>query len=117
MARRTQQQNDAPSPEALAEAEALARANQRPGQTKEQTKLVAQGIAKGIAAYKKQQKARAREQDKARKRRLREPSQDDGTERLEALPACAPSTPTWRAALPWVLLVASWAFFALYCLH
>ena len=46
----------------------VARSIQRPGQTKEQTKLIAEGIAKGIEAYKKQQSAKARERDKARKR-------------------------------------------------
>lgn len=54
--------------------EALRVANsiQTPGQTKEQTKLVAKGIEKGIALYKQQQKAKAREFDKARKKALRQ---------------------------------------------
>lgn len=46
----------------------MARRIQQPGQTKEQTRLIAQGIAKGIELYKRQQSARARERDKARKR-------------------------------------------------
>lgn len=50
------------------EALAVARATQKPGQTKEQTRLIAQGIAKGIEQYKRQQSAKARERDKARKR-------------------------------------------------
>jgi hypothetical protein len=53
------------------EALRMARATQKPGQTKEQTKLIAQGIAKGIEMYKKQQSAKARERDKARKRALK----------------------------------------------
>lgn len=53
------------------EALKVARSIQKPGQTKEQTKLVAQGIAKGIELYKKQQSAKARERDKARKKALK----------------------------------------------
>jgi hypothetical protein len=59
------------SEETQAEATKIARSMQKPGQTKEQTKLVAQGIEKGIAEYKKQQKAKARERDKQRKKDLR----------------------------------------------
>ncbi len=51
-----------------ADALAIARRVQKPGQTKEQTKLIAQGIAKGIEQYKRQQSAKLRERDKARKR-------------------------------------------------
>jgi hypothetical protein len=58
------------------EAMRMARRIQKPGQTKEQTKLIAQGIAKGIELYKKQQSAKARERDKARKRALK-PSQPE----------------------------------------
>ncbi|MFC6755161.1 DUF2956 family protein, partial [Halorubrum tibetense] len=50
------------------EAQAVAKGIQRPGQTKEQSKLIAQGIEKGIDLYKKQQKAKARELDKALKK-------------------------------------------------
>lgn len=60
-----------PEPTATAvqdEAMAVARGIQKPGQTKEQTRLIAQGIAKGIEQYKRQQSAKARERDKARKR-------------------------------------------------
>jgi hypothetical protein len=58
----------------------MARATQKPGQTKEQTKLIAQGIAKGIEMYKKQQSAKARERDKARKRALKLKQQPAGAE-------------------------------------
>jgi hypothetical protein len=70
-------QNKPPSPKEQAEQrsqeEALrvAKSIQAPGQTREQTKLVAKGIEKGIALYKQQQKAKARELDKARKKALR----------------------------------------------
>jgi hypothetical protein len=53
------------------EALKVARSIQKPGQTKEETKLVAQGIAKGIELYKKQQSAKGRERDKARKKALK----------------------------------------------
>jgi hypothetical protein len=64
------------------EALKVARSIQKPGQTKEQTKLVAQGIAKGIELYKKQQSAKARERDKARKKALKlEQSEASGQDR------------------------------------
>ncbi|MFT7133655.1 MAG: hypothetical protein ACI81O_002373 [Cyclobacteriaceae bacterium] len=53
------------------EAMKITKSTQKPGQTKEQTKLIAQGIEKGIAEYKKQQKVKARERDKQRKKDLR----------------------------------------------
>ncbi len=56
-----------PSLETQTEAMKIAKATQKPGQTKEQTKLIAQGIEKGIAQYKKQQKERNRQADKAKK--------------------------------------------------
>lgn len=57
------------------EAARIARSIQVPGQTKEQTKWIAKGIEKGIALYKQQQKAKARERDKARKKLLRQTSE------------------------------------------
>ncbi len=57
----------APSQETQTEAMKIAKSTQKPGQTKEQTKLIAQGIEKGIAQYKKQQKERNRQADKAKK--------------------------------------------------
>lgn len=53
------------------EASRMARRVQKPDQTKEQTKLIAQGIAKGIELYRKEQSAKVRERDKARKRLLK----------------------------------------------
>ena len=50
------------------EAERMAKSIQAPGQTKEQTKLIAKGIEKGIALYKQQQKAKARELDRAKRK-------------------------------------------------
>jgi hypothetical protein len=61
-----------------AEALSVAKSTQSPGQTKEQTKLIAKGIEKGIAFYKQQQKAKAREFDKARKKALKSRPQEPG---------------------------------------
>lgn len=100
----------APSPETQDEAMKIARAHQRPGQTKEQTRLIAQGIQKGIAEYKKQQKARTREQDRQRKQQAAP----------ESGPAASESAPSRQRIryrqhpVPWILLLLSWALFAVY---
>lgn len=60
------------SEETKKEALNVAKGIQKPGQTKEQTKMIAQGIQKGIEQYKKQQKSKARDQDKLNKKRLKE---------------------------------------------
>jgi hypothetical protein len=97
------------SKETKAEALKIARGTQRPGQIKEQTKLIAHGIERGIADYKKQQKVKARERDKLRKKELKEKEQ-----KTEEKPEFhnGPS-PAW---LPWVLLVVSWLSFIAYSL-
>lgn len=104
MAKRSSQSDI--SRESQVEAEAIARANQRPGQTKEQTRLIAQGIEKGIAQYKKQQKAKAREADKLRKKR----QQSSATPTSEPQEVIRYRTP-W---LPWGLVLISWAGFITY---
>ena len=89
----------------------IAKATQKPGQTKEQTKLIAKGIEKGIAEYKKQQKAKARERDKLRKKELK------SSEPVEDAPLDTNKTPTDKAKvwwLPWCLLALSWAGFLSY---
>ena len=103
-----------PSPETQAEAERIAKATQRPGQTKEQTRLIAQGVQKGIDEYKKQQKARARAADKAKKQQLRAQSAELNDTELDFVhdePAAAGPRSTW---LPWALLIISWIGFALF---
>lgn len=107
----------APSPESQQEALKMARATQKPGQTKEQTKLIAQGIEKGIALYKKQQKEKHRQADRARKKQLRDKSRhqqqemDDDNE----YPLTEPSSPSaFSQYLPWGLLIISWVGFVLY---
>lgn len=97
-----------PSEQTQTEALAIARSTQKPGQTKEQTKLIAQGIEKGIAAYKKQQKAVARERDKQRKRQATPAPESTTTVDTDAEDN---KSSGW---LPWVLLVLSWALFAAY---
>ena len=83
-------------------------AMQKPGQKKAQAKLITIGIEKGIAEYKKQHKAKMREQDKLRKRKVKA--------QLRATPECEPvSAPaSHRSWLPWILLLGSWLTFAGY---
>lgn len=95
------------------EALKIARATQKTGQSKEQTKLIAQGIQKGIDQYKKQQKAHARELDKQRKKDLTRHARQATDEETVVTSATAGST----QKLPWVLLVVSWALFAVYLLQ
>ena len=116
----------------LEEAQRMARAVQKPGQTKEQTKLIAQGIAKGIELYKKQQGAKARERDKARKRVMKSrqneaeshpepesPGAKGSVSRSSAgiaaalragggLFAAMAAVHLWRAVAGWTLVVGSW---------
>ena len=96
------------SKETKAEALKIARGRQKPGQTKEQTKLIAHGIEKGIADYKKQQKAKARQRDKLRKKELK--AKEHKTE--EEPEHKGPSS----TRLPWILLVVSWLSFVAYLL-
>lgn len=100
-----------PSPQTQEDAERVARATQKPGQTKEQTRLIAQGIQKGIDEYKKQQKARARAADKAKKQRNRE-QQLPQTDEQEA--QAPPQQAVGSSWLPWALLILSWIGFAVY---
>ncbi|WP_445396625.1 DUF2956 family protein [Zobellella sp. An-6] len=99
------------SPQSRDEAERIARATQRPGQTKEQTRLIAQGIQKGIEEYKKQQKAKARAADKARKQQARRQDEETADEALPLDEAPASSS---ASLLPWLLLALSWLGFGLY---
>lgn len=93
----------------------IAKATQKPGQTKEQTKLISQGIEKGIALYKKQQKEKARQADKAKKKvqRAKQTQQADVDDSVET--TVLKSTESTNSALiPWVLLVVSWVGFVVY---
>ncbi|PTO82480.1 DUF2956 domain-containing protein [Vibrio splendidus] len=106
-----------PSVESQQEALKIAKATQKPAQTKEQTKLIAQGIEKGIALYKKQQKERGRQADKAKKRVQKEKqtlqaNQDQDQEQNVDLDN--ETTSNHASKLPWLLLFASWIGFAIY---
>ncbi|WP_025740009.1 DUF2956 domain-containing protein [Salinivibrio socompensis] len=103
------------SPETQQDAMRVAKATQKPGQTKAQTKLIAQGIEKGIAQYKKEQKVKAREQDKARKKQQKNPSDAAPVKASQAtiddsIPA-KPGLDKSYSSLPWLLLVVSWIGF------
>ncbi len=93
------------------EALLIAKGTQKPGQSKEQTKLIAAGIEKGIAQYKKQHKAKLREQDKQRKKRDKSAAKQHN-EPLVIEPEISAKPPL----LPWVLLGASWLGFIGYLL-
>ena len=95
---------DQPSEETQEQALQIAKAIQRPGQTKEQTKLVSQGIQKGIEIYKKQQKAKARELDKKRKKPTSVTSDDFDKNTNNDIPIVIYK----QSLLPWVLLGISW---------
>ena len=97
------------------EAMKIAKATQKPGQTKEQTKLIAQGIEKGIALYKKQQKEKARQADKARKKTQKNKQAELRTQEVEHEELAQEATKgNSGSVLPWMLLVVSWIGFAVY---
>jgi len=96
------------SDKTLQEANDIAKGIKKPGQTKEQTKLVSQGIAKGIELYKKQEKAKAREQDKTLKKAAK--AKQETSEEADTGAESSSSS----NVLPWVLLGLSWAGFAAY---
>lgn len=91
------------------EASKLANGTKKPGQTKEQTKLIAAGIEKGIAEYKKQHKAKLRQQDKQKKQQARAIEQDSA-----ASEDVVETHKTKVNYLPWFLLVASWIGFLVF---
>ena len=89
------------------EAMQVARATQKPGQTKEQTKLIALGIQKGIDQYKKQQKAKSREQNKLLKKAANAKNETVVTPTADSRSGAL----QW---LPWGLLLVSWGVFVTY---
>jgi hypothetical protein len=106
MAKYSKKQNQI-SDKTLQEAEKLAKGIQKPGQTKEQTKLVTQGIAKGIELYKKQQKAKARDQNKSKKKQIKASKKEVTVTEASQTTKAPPQN-----RLPWLLLVISWLGFA-----
>ncbi|MEZ9003227.1 DUF2956 domain-containing protein [Vibrio splendidus] len=104
-----------PSVESQQEALKIAKATQKPAQTKEQTKLIAQGIEKGIALYKKQQKERGRQADKAKKRVQKEKQTlQTNQDQEQNVNSNNETTSNHASKLPWLLLFASWIGFAIY---
>ncbi|MFV0449404.1 MAG: DUF2956 domain-containing protein [Vibrio sp.] len=102
-----------PSQQTQQQAMAMAKAVQKPGQTKEQTKLIAQGIEKGIALYKKQQKEKSRQADKARKKVLK--TKQSGSEMQNSQQFNDFETvDNTSNRLPWILLAISWIGFIAY---
>lgn len=97
------------SNETVNEAERIARATQKPKQTKEQTRLIAQGIQKGIAEYKKQQKNKARERDRLKKKSSRKPHESVTKEEIMDTEKQGN-----KISLPWILLVVSWLAMAIF---
>lgn len=107
-------QHQAPSQETQDEAMKIARATQKTGQTKEQTKLIAQGVQKGIELYKKQQKSKARERDKLKKKQTKSSNKPEATQEEASVTSHIEYKQHW---LPWALLFASWGGFAFYLLR
>ncbi|KLV05912.1 membrane protein [Photobacterium aquae] len=105
--------SSAPSVETQQEALRIAKATQKTGQTKEQTKLIAQGIQHGIEQYKKQQKAKARERDKLKKKQTRDKNTSVEPNTTDAPSQYSASTPR-QSLLPWLLLALSWVGFIAY---
>ncbi|MBF4335512.1 MAG: DUF2956 domain-containing protein [Vibrio anguillarum] len=102
-----------PSEQTQQQAMKVALATQKQGQTKEQTKLIAQGIEKGIALYKKQQKEKSRQADKAKKRalQLKRTAQNREEEPAQIETSSSLVSTSW---LPWALLIVSWLGFISY---
>lgn len=102
-----------PSEQTQQQAMKVALATQKQGQTKEQTKLIAQGIEKGIALYKKQQKEKSRQADKAKKRalQLKRTAQNREEEPAQIETSSSLVSTSW---LLWALLIVSWLGFISY---
>jgi hypothetical protein len=102
------------SSEVQNEALRIAKGTQKKAQSKEQTKLIAQGIEKGISEYKKQQKAKARERDKQRKKIVAAKTKMPENEILASSIIDKKSTTASAKVLvilPWLLLIVSWGYF------
>lgn len=98
------------SKQAQAEALKIALATQRPGQKKQQTRLIAKGIEKGISEFRKREKAKARERDKLRKKASKEPNTPQ-PQPEQSQDVQTGKSRSWSAWIPWLLLLASWAYF------
>lgn len=99
-----------PSPQTQEEALKIAKSIQRPAQTKEQTKLIAQGIQQGIDLYKRQQKEKARELNKQRKKLAKQQTLQSEQE----VPELSDLIIYQQHWLPWVLLMLTWLAIGVY---
>jgi hypothetical protein len=112
--RMSRQAKNITSDETKIESLKITRATQKPGQTKEQSKLIAQGIQKGIDQYKKQQKSKARELDR-QKKKIKSINSSSDTDASLDNNTLQEEQPRARASkLPWILLLLSWSIFAAY---
>ncbi len=95
------------------EALAIAQGIKQENQTKAQTKLIAQGIRKGIELYKNQQNKKSRENDKRKKKELKnkllETSSSDRSENQKSQNFTV--LPIW---IPWGLLLLTWLLILVY---
>ncbi|SMY14849.1 DUF2956 domain-containing protein [Photobacterium aquimaris] len=112
----TIKKNTAPSTETQIEALRVAKATQKEGQTKEQTKLIAQGIQKGIEQYKKQQKAKARERDKLKKKNAQSKNNQPQIA-TTTTPIANPNIIYKQHWLPWAITITSWIGFGIYLIY
>jgi hypothetical protein len=103
--------NQQPSAKTIDEAMHISKSIQKPNQTREQTKLIAQGIQKGIAEYKNQQKVKARERDKLKKKIVRK--QQSNTTIEPSMHAEIKCKSQWLA---WILLIITWLGMAIFFL-
>ncbi|MBD9357378.1 DUF2956 domain-containing protein [Methylomonas albis] len=98
------------SPQTQEEALKIAKSIQRPAQTKEQTKLIAQGIQQGIDLYKRQQKEKARELSKQRKKLAKQKASEIEQDNREVVEIIV----YHQHWLPWALLLLTWLGIGIY---
>lgn len=100
-----------------AEASRIANAIQQPGQSREESRAIRAGLQQGMEMWLRQQNQRSRELDKrAKKIRTALPASSQADKPEVAVKEAR----GWNAGglfavyLPWILLVLSWAGFAVY---
>lgn len=106
--------NQPPSSATIDSAMKIAKGTQKPHQTKEQTRLITQGIQKGIAEYKKQQKNKAHELGKLKKKLDQKLKNNINPEKNRLEDRAVQPKVQW---LPWGLLLISWLAMAVTALQ
>ncbi|MFK5986213.1 MAG: DUF2956 domain-containing protein [Pseudomonadota bacterium] len=104
-------QNKEVSAETIDQANKIANGIKKPNQTKEQTRRIAQGIQKGIVEFKKQQKVKARDQEKLKKKKIQQETENSLLEK-----PIAHGNHCKIQWLPWALLLISWIGMGLFIL-